>query len=188
MPTLQNTLWRHKFPPPLGTSWGLSSRKLLCYSIILDYGNIVGHGSWALPIRCITERGGMERDSHNPLCQPKMWWWRGLYGVFTRSYQTVPFGLGWPLWNTLLSSFRTLLFNSQNKTLTEQHALSKNMLKQNKCASFQRVTMNQPNSDGKTGAWRYMDAILILSWDQISSGILGIAILWYGMSVVFCWF
>lgn len=54
MPTLQNTLWCHKFPPPLGTSWGLSSRKLLCYSIILDYGNIVGDRSWALPIRCIT--------------------------------------------------------------------------------------------------------------------------------------
>lgn len=54
MPTLQNTLWCHKFPPPLGTSRGLSSRKLLCYSIILDYGNIVGDRSWALPIRCIT--------------------------------------------------------------------------------------------------------------------------------------
>lgn len=54
MPTLQNTLWCHKFPPPLGTSWGLSSRKLLCYSIILDYGNIVGDSSWASSIKCIT--------------------------------------------------------------------------------------------------------------------------------------
>lgn len=54
MPTLQNTLWCHKFPPPVGTSWGLSSRKLLCYSIILDYGNIVGDSSQASSIKCIT--------------------------------------------------------------------------------------------------------------------------------------
>lgn len=53
-PPLHSTLWCHKFPPPLGTSWSLSSRKLLCYSIILDYGNIVGDRSPALPIRCIT--------------------------------------------------------------------------------------------------------------------------------------
>lgn len=70
MPTLQNTLWCHKFPPPLGTSWGLSSRKLLCYSIILDYGNIVGDGSWAFPIRCITATTAAATELQRA-------WWHG---------------------------------------------------------------------------------------------------------------
>lgn len=70
MPTLQNTLWCHKFPPPLGTSWGLSSRKLLCYSIILDYGNIVGDRSWAFPIRCITATTAAAAELQRA-------WWHG---------------------------------------------------------------------------------------------------------------